>query len=208
MRRNKKGDLSLSINAIIILILAITMLGLGLSFIRGLFTAAEGKVEEVTSATELVNPPTRDNPVTLTPSELDVRQSKRDKITLAFLNSLGDRKKCKLFVTADDKATNSQLEIGTADLTVEGNSEDAIITNLVIYNKDEHTLDVDQINRWILAVDGSKSVKKSDNAVSEEGTYVLRSSMCCTDTTGTPDLACATAGFVQATKDMIIKVTP
>ncbi|MBW3012000.1 hypothetical protein KY311_02360, partial [Candidatus Woesearchaeota archaeon] len=38
----KKASLSLSINAIVVLILAITMLGLGLAFMRGTF----GKVTE------------------------------------------------------------------------------------------------------------------------------------------------------------------
>tara|TARA_Y100000310_G_scaffold183350_1_gene183474 strand:- start:1833 stop:2453 length:621 start_codon:yes stop_codon:yes gene_type:complete len=206
MIKNKKGDLSLSINAIIILILAITMLGLGLSFIRGLFTAAEDKVEEVTSATELVNPPTRDNPVTLTPSEITVRHSKRDKITLAFLNSLGDKKKCQLYVTADD-TTPAQKEIGEVFAIKDKADEDANIKDLVIYNKKEHSMDVDQINRWILAVDGSKSVK-AGTTTKTEGIYVLRSSMCCVDVTETPTQTCEAAGFVQATKDMIIKVTP
>lgn len=36
-RKSKKADLSLSINAIVVLILAITMLGLGLAFMRGMF---------------------------------------------------------------------------------------------------------------------------------------------------------------------------
>jgi len=36
-RMHKKGALTLSINAVVVLILAITMLGLGLGFIRGMF---------------------------------------------------------------------------------------------------------------------------------------------------------------------------
>ena len=36
----KKGSLTLSINAIVVLILAITMLGLGLSFMRNIFGGA------------------------------------------------------------------------------------------------------------------------------------------------------------------------
>jgi hypothetical protein len=47
MRRNKKGDLSLSINAIVILILAITMLGLGLAFMRNIFGSATKEFQEV-----------------------------------------------------------------------------------------------------------------------------------------------------------------
>jgi hypothetical protein len=36
LMRSKKGGMELSINTIVILILAITMLGLGLTFIRGM----------------------------------------------------------------------------------------------------------------------------------------------------------------------------
>ena len=46
-RMNKKGALELSINAVVILILAITMLGLGLGFIRGLFGGTVEKFEEI-----------------------------------------------------------------------------------------------------------------------------------------------------------------
>ena len=42
-----KGDLSLSINAIVILILAITMLGLGLAFLRGTFKKTTGEFTKV-----------------------------------------------------------------------------------------------------------------------------------------------------------------
>ena len=56
--KRKKASLNLSINAIGILILAITMLGLGLTFMRGLFKQMEGKVSEAVSASELTNPPT------------------------------------------------------------------------------------------------------------------------------------------------------
>ncbi len=43
----KKADLSLSINAIVVLILAITMLGLGLAFLRGTFTKTTAQFAEV-----------------------------------------------------------------------------------------------------------------------------------------------------------------
>ena len=43
----KKADLSLSINAIVVLILAITMLGLGLAFLRGTFKKTTEQFAEV-----------------------------------------------------------------------------------------------------------------------------------------------------------------
>jgi hypothetical protein len=44
---HKKGALTLSINAIVILILAITMLGLGLAFMRNIFGQATGEFKEI-----------------------------------------------------------------------------------------------------------------------------------------------------------------
>ena len=41
MKKNKKGGLEISINAIVILILAITVLGIGLAFLRGMFNPPE-----------------------------------------------------------------------------------------------------------------------------------------------------------------------
>lgn len=45
----KKASLSLSINAIIVLILAITMLGLALGFVKAMFGKVSGQVESVAS---------------------------------------------------------------------------------------------------------------------------------------------------------------
>ena len=61
----KKADLSLSINAIVILILAITVMGLGLTFIRGLFKGATEKLGSALEATDITNPPTAETPLTI-----------------------------------------------------------------------------------------------------------------------------------------------
>jgi len=48
----KKGSLSLSINAIVVLIMAITMLGLGLAFMRNTFKSAASSMEGATAEIE------------------------------------------------------------------------------------------------------------------------------------------------------------
>ena len=48
----KKASLQLSINAIVVLILAITMLGLGLGFMRNLFSSGEKQFERASDAVE------------------------------------------------------------------------------------------------------------------------------------------------------------
>ena len=50
--RHKKGGLQISINAIVILILAITVLGIGLGFIRGMFQQTIGQLGEVSKDIE------------------------------------------------------------------------------------------------------------------------------------------------------------
>ena len=52
MRSNKKAGLQISINAIVILILAITVLGIGLAFIRGMFSQTIGQLGEVSKDIE------------------------------------------------------------------------------------------------------------------------------------------------------------
>ena len=50
--KHKKGGLQISINAIVILILAITVLGIGLGFIRGMFTKTLDQLGEVSKDIE------------------------------------------------------------------------------------------------------------------------------------------------------------
>ena len=47
LKNQKRGSLQLSINAIVILILAITLLGLGLGFIKGIFKGTLGKLTKI-----------------------------------------------------------------------------------------------------------------------------------------------------------------
>ena len=68
--KNKKADLSLSINSIVILILAITMLGLGLTFIRGMFSRVGGNFEEQASKEPEPSPATDSNPISLSREEV------------------------------------------------------------------------------------------------------------------------------------------
>ncbi len=130
--KNKKSALNLSINAIVILILAITMLGLGLTFMRGLFKQATTKVEAAVSAQELVNPPTVDSPLTVAPAEISVRSGKQDKSTAAFLNTKGT-----VLCQLDDASKGGG---GTAS---------------VVLNKNPSKMTTDQINTWTISVTGT-----------------------------------------------------
>ena len=96
----KKADLSLSINAIVILILAITVMGLGLTFIRGLFKGATEKLGGALQATDLRNPPSLENPLTID-----------KRITI----SAGDKKPIEIGVYN----TNTQDELADAKPSID-----------------------------------------------------------------------------------------
>lgn len=87
MRR--KGDLNLSINAIVVLILAITMLGLGLGFIRNVFGGAAGKVGAALEATSLKNPADSSNPVTID-DKITMKRTGEKEIEVGFYNTAVD----------------------------------------------------------------------------------------------------------------------
>jgi len=84
--RNKKGSLSLSMEAIVILILAVVMLGLGLTFVRGLFSKLSVTVEELEVDPSLITQPSEADTVTITPETIDVNVKETKDIKIGFFN--------------------------------------------------------------------------------------------------------------------------
>ncbi len=87
----KKGSLELSINAIVILVLAITLLGLGLTFIRGLFGKATDKLGGFVDATDLDNPPTAENPISI-PDTIEITAGSTRELKVGFYNKASSTK--------------------------------------------------------------------------------------------------------------------
>lgn len=88
---HKKGDLSLSINAIVILILAITMLGLGLAFMRGTFGKVTSQFSEVSSEVQkdmIKRLESSGENLALSVFEIEVRQGESKEVYLAIRNDL------------------------------------------------------------------------------------------------------------------------
>ncbi|MEA2036900.1 MAG: hypothetical protein U9O94_05290 [Nanoarchaeota archaeon] len=69
----KKGALALSVNAIVVLILAVVMLGLALGFVRGMFGKVTTSFEEQIAAEPNPSTPTGSEPITLSRESLIVR---------------------------------------------------------------------------------------------------------------------------------------
>jgi len=87
-RAYRKADLSLSMNAIVVLILAITLLGLGLTFLRGLFKQIEAKTTESMGTNEVPISLNKDRPIGINPSKVaDATVGKSTSVKLYFLNA-------------------------------------------------------------------------------------------------------------------------
>jgi len=138
VKRRKKGSLELSINSIVIVILAIVMLGLGMTFMRGLFKQIKTKVSEAVDANELTNPPTADNPLTVAPAEISLRQTENGKVILAFLNVITSRPTsyCKLVTVASSTGATDPA---------------------VVFSLQELLMEKDQINTWTVALTSTET---------------------------------------------------
>jgi hypothetical protein len=90
MRRiNKKASLSLSINAIVVLILAITMLGLGLAFMRNIFGSATDEFIQMGGEVkkQMIEQMKESNKVVdLSNPRLDIKAGNKKQIFIAFKN--------------------------------------------------------------------------------------------------------------------------
>jgi len=86
MAFNKKGSLGMSINAIVMLVMAMALLGLGLTFIRGMMGGATGKLGGAIDAADLSEPPTPQNPVTMDRT-VKVKQGKSTTLKIGFYNA-------------------------------------------------------------------------------------------------------------------------
>lgn len=85
LTKSKKAALQLSINAIVILILAITMLGLGLTFTRVLFKSASSKMLQAVEGTNLKNPADAEHPVTID-EQIIMKRGSQEQLEVGFYN--------------------------------------------------------------------------------------------------------------------------
>ena len=92
--KSRKADLSLSINSIVILVLAITMLALGLSFIKGLLPKVTKQVEERISKEPEPTTPTDLNPISLSRDPVIASKGEDVVIKIAVLCKIDDADDC------------------------------------------------------------------------------------------------------------------
>ena len=103
----KKGAIELSVTAIIVLILAIVMLGLGLGFIRGMFSKVSTQIEQQV-ATEPEPPiPSGSVPITLSRESIVTRAGDKEAIKVSTFNP-----------TQADWAETSRPQLNCTDLNL------------------------------------------------------------------------------------------
>lgn len=84
----KKGAIELSVTAIVVLILAVVMLGLGLGFVRGMFGKVSQSFEEQIGAEPEPVASSSDIPLTLSRAKLFARAKEQVVIKVNVFNSL------------------------------------------------------------------------------------------------------------------------
>ena len=177
----------MSMNAIVILILAITMLGLGLTFMRGLFKQATTKMESAVGSHELTIPPTRDEPITAAPGEIKMRSTEQGKTIIAFMNTESVDLKCMMGVY-DSSATPKDINTDTASL-IDG-----------IYSSAKTgTMTPDQINTWTIIVEAGDATVPT--------TQVVTAQICCHAIAPNLGDGCDDAGEYEYTKGLTVRVT-
>lgn len=88
---SKKGALDVSINAIVVIIFAITMLSLGLAFMRGTFGKIGGQVDGIISNAQLDNPPSAENPFVLSANQITVKKGQTTTLKIGYYNDGTDK---------------------------------------------------------------------------------------------------------------------
>ncbi len=88
---NKKGSLNLSIQAIVIIVIAFVVLGLALTFVRLGFDKSTTQLVGVIDDNALKTPATSGNPITMT--ELSIKRNNAVDLEVAYYNKDSDEHK-------------------------------------------------------------------------------------------------------------------
>lgn len=87
MRKNmkKKGALELSVNSIVIMVIAFVVLGLILTFTRTIFKFGQEKTTSIFEATTLDTPPDAENPITLADT-VNIKANGKKTLNVGYYN--------------------------------------------------------------------------------------------------------------------------
>lgn len=100
---NKKAGLEMSMNSIVVIILAIVFISLVIVFIQSVFESSEGQVLGIISDFPNVNPPTRSEPFKIPTSDLIQisKGSNKQTILEAYYKHVEDKGNCSLTIVQE-----------------------------------------------------------------------------------------------------------
>lgn len=87
MKFNKKAGLQMSINAIVMLVMAMLVLGLGVALIKNTFGSAEGKLISAIDAADMMPTPNSDKPLVFETTKLTIKPGKSETFAYGFYNA-------------------------------------------------------------------------------------------------------------------------
>ncbi|MFH1399099.1 MAG: hypothetical protein ABIG95_03230 [Candidatus Woesearchaeota archaeon] len=135
----KKASLSLSTNAIVVLIIAITILGLALAFTRNIFGTLGEHVSDIGASSMLENPPSFEDPMTLSKSIVKVRIGKEIKLMVGAYNKYNEDRLINL--TPSSCTMRSEDTLNQFEFTIPGprlikiNEDIAFSINIIANDK-------------------------------------------------------------------------
>jgi hypothetical protein len=112
IRLGKKGSMEMSINSIVILVMAMALLGIGLVFIRGMMGGATSKLGKSIDAADLSEQPTSEKPLTIDKT-VSVKKGDNEMLKVGFYNTQNVPVNVKPCVTKCINSTGSSAFSGS-----------------------------------------------------------------------------------------------
>ena len=115
---NKKGSLELSINAIVIIVLALTLLGLGLTFIRGVFsdiTDTSSGIQDQVKEQILEDLRTGNKKLSFPVTEMKIRSGDDEIIALGIKNLEDSDDSFSINIAITKNVTDAQSKLLTTE---------------------------------------------------------------------------------------------
>lgn len=131
--KNKKGSMELGINAIVVLIIALALLGLGIGFVTKLFSASQDKMVRIIDRAELPIHADSMNPMLFDTSTLEVKAGKAEPLIVSVFNDASSEvlgpgqcaanAGCGVVIVRDSCVDTSGAEILATDIQISSQAQ-------------------------------------------------------------------------------------
>ena len=169
--RRKKASLQLSINAIVVLVMAMVLLGLGLSFIRHLINQGKEKFIGAIDMTEIDNPATASQPLVVD-HNVKLKSGGTTFLKLSYYNTYPTTKSVTIKGTGDNGGVVCYGSNSSATFSLSSISRSVDAGNVVGFRvllKDADSASLDRYTCSIKAVDGNDDLATASFFLTVEG---------------------------------------